>query len=47
MPAARDKKEYGLAGEKRDATFHPRVFTVVQTTRYSQSQLIKIKKRKK
>jgi hypothetical protein len=26
MPAARDKKEYGLMGEKRDAAFHLRVF---------------------
>jgi len=25
MPAARDKKEYDLAGEKRDAAFHLRV----------------------
>jgi len=26
MPAARDKKKYGLTGEKRDAAFHLRVF---------------------
>jgi hypothetical protein len=29
MPAARDKKAYGLFGEKRDATFHLRVFHFV------------------
>ncbi len=39
MPAACDKNRYHLFGEKRDATFHLRVITAVQTTQYSQSQL--------
>jgi hypothetical protein len=38
-PAACDKKQISFVWRKRDATFHLRVITTVQTTQYSQSQL--------
>jgi len=47
MPAARDKTEYGLAGVKRDATFHLRVLRCRFRPRSIPSRNYKKKKREK